>query len=142
MGVDIAFYIQKRENNEWKNVFLYAPNMCPDMCPVGIWRCGGDAFHELQRNWKTCRDNIDELTKETGWTIEDDDAGYWASLAKIKYFAEKNEDRPRDFEEEEDYFDRKAFYKELEREIDAYLTFSGNDFLDMDNIRIIAFVSY
>ena len=139
MGVDIAFYIQKRENNEWKNVLLYTANMCP----VGIWRCGGDAFHELQHNWKTCRDNINELTKETGWTIEDDDAGYWASLAKIKYFAEKSEDRPHDFEEEEeDYFNRKLFYKELEREIDDYLIFSGNDFLDMDNIRIVAFVSY
>ena len=137
MGIDIAFYIQKREDNEWKNILLYTSNMCP----VGIWRRGGDTLNELYHNWKTCRDNIDELTKETGWTIEGDDAGYWASLAKIKYFAEKNEDRPHDFEEE-DYFNRKVFYKELEKEINAYLSFSENDFLDMDNIRIVAFVSY
>lgn len=139
MGADIYFYIQKKnvETGKWENIFLYTASKQP----VGIWRCGWDAFGEIKIYWKSCKDNIDKLAVETGWTLDEDDdlISYCASLAKIRYFAEKNEIHPHDTEE--DYFDRKNFYKRLEIEIDAYLTFTENDFIDMDDIRIVAFIS-
>ena len=139
MGADIGFYIQKKDDDKWENVFLFKA----DNEVAAIWRRGWDVYQEIKDNWMRCYDNIDELTKRAGWIIDenDDDIVYWASLAKIKYFTEKY-DPYYPYDTEEEVFDANKFYKGLVKEIDTYLDLTDNWFVDMDRIRIIALVSY
>ena len=143
MGVDIEFYIQKNVDNEWKNVSLYKKNNDK----VSIFRCGRDLLDDII----TCytfglnvnEDEIKNLAKETGWFDEDDNElplRYAITLSKLKYLANKPDVEAHDTEEE--YIDKQKFYKNLVNEIEVYLKFTDDDYIDEDNIRIIAFVSY
>ena len=140
MGADIGFYIQqKNEGNEWENILLYRAN--GDIAT--IWRRGWDTYQELRDNWLRCTNNdyFKEFTEQVGWEIEDDDAAYWATLAKIKYFAEKY-DPYYPYDTEEEVFDVNKFYKGLVKDVDAYLDLTDNDWIDIDRIRVVALVSY
>ncbi len=143
MGVDIGFYIQKNVNNEWKDVSLYQNNNNK----VEIWRCGSNVMNEIIGSY-TFGLNVDhneivDLAIRTGWLSDDEDEmpPYYAiSLYKLKYLANKPDTNIYDTEEE--HIDKQKFYKELVNEIEIYLRFTNDDYIDEDNIRIIAFVSY
>lgn len=142
MGVDIGFYIQKNVNNEWKDVFLYKS----DNDKVMIWRCGRDLLNDIARSTfgLNVNDNeIKDLAKKTEWIDEDDNElplWYAITLSKLKYLANKpNIDA---YDTDEEYIDKQQFYKNLVDEIEMYLRFTDDDYIDEDNIRIIAFVSY
>ena len=126
MGVEIAFYIQKHnlERNEWENIFLYKN----DKTVADIWRCGGDYYEQVRDNFHMhlTEEDIVPIAKEAGWTRdEDEDEGYEdiphyaATLTKVK-----------------------TYFPDLAAEISYYLTFAEEDYLDSDNIRVVALVSY
>ena len=145
MGVDIGFYIQININNEWLNVFLYGAGNNK----VTIWRCGRHLLNEtINQNTFGLNVNPDEvmdLAIKTEWIDIDDDDNelppyYAITLSKLKYLANKpNIDK---CDTEEEYVDKQQFYKNLVNEIKIYLRFTDNDYIDEDNVRIIAFVSY
>ena len=145
MGVDIGFYIQKNVDNKWKDVSLYKDNSNK----VEIWRRGSCVTDEVIDCYtfglNVNHDEIVDLAISTGWLNNDgnDDEmpPYYAiSLSKLKYLANKPGIDIHDTEEE--YIDKKKFFKELVNEIEVYLSFTDDDYIDEDNIRIIAFISY
>ena len=143
MGIDIGFYIQKNVNNKWKDVSLYKDNSNK----VEIWRCGGDLLNDIITRstfgLNVYNNEIKDLAEKTGWLDEEDNKlplWYAITLSKLKYFANKPDIDIHDTEEE--YIDKQKFYKDLVNEIEVYLRFTDDDYIDEDNIRIIAFVSY
>lgn len=143
MGIDIGFYIQKNVNNKWKDVSLYKDNSNK----VEIWRCGGDLLNDIITHstfgLNVYNNEIKDLAEKTGWLDEEDNKlplWYAITLSKLKYFANKLNIDIHDTEEE--YIDKQKFYKDLVNEIEVYLRFTDDDYIDEDNIRIIAFVSY
>lgn len=146
MGVDIGFYIQYKDREEgWKNAFLYKDDKYENV--VGIWRCSWEAYDYIKYNFylDIAKEDAVKLFKIVGWRDENDEdeeiAPYYAiSLSKLNYLAKK----PYVTSEEdlEDKVNEKAFFNELVTEIQNYLDFADYGHLDMDNIRIIAFVSY
>lgn len=143
MGVDIGFYIQKNVNNEWKDVSLYQNNNNK----VEIWRCGGELLDKIINGYNfglnVDHDEIMDLAIRTGWLSDDDDEMpmyYAISLAKLKYLANKPDTNV--YNTEEEHINRQQFYKNLVNEIEIYLRFTDDDYIDEDNVRVIAFVSY
>ena len=134
MGAEVFFFIQKKENNieGWKDVALYTKDEFVD-----IVYCGYDTYNYIKENWgmHIMSSEIDEIAKEHGWGDIEDTPYYAATLAKIKYYAVKE---PKTELEE----DIQNFYKRLYDEISAYIDFAGDSYIDIDNIRIIALVSY
>lgn len=146
MGVDIGFYIQYKDKEEgWKNVLLYKDDKYENI--VGIWRRGWDTYDYVKYNFylDMTKEDAIKLFNAVGWRDENDEdeeiAPYHAiSLSKLNYLAKK----PYVTSEEnlEDNVYEKAFFNELVTEIQNYLDFANYGHLDMDNIRIVAFVSY
>lgn len=142
MGVDICFYIQKKEKNEWKDVCLFKDNH--ELATIA--RCGYGAYDIVREDWHNniSDEDIEELATATGWRTYDEEIDfpyYCISYAKVKYLREATKILPYDTEEEEKE-NIYRFYKELALEIEMYLRFTDDDWIDEDNIRIIAFVSY
>lgn len=145
MGIDIEFYIQKNVDNKWTNVFLYRDK--DNKNKVGIWRCGRNLLNDIITSHifglNVDENDIKGLAVETGWFDEDDNElppWYAITLSKLKYLANKPDIDAYDTEEE--YIDKLKFYKDLINEIAFYLNFTDDNYIDEDNIRIIAFVSY
>ena len=126
MGVEIAFYLQKHnlERNEWENIFLYKN----DKTVADIWRCGRDYYEQVRENFHMylAEEDIAPIAKEGGWIRDEDEneeyediPHYAATLTKVK-----------------------AYFPDLAAEINYYLTFAEEDYLDSDNIRVVALVSY
>ena len=126
MGVEIAFYLQKHSliEDKWENIFLYKN----DKTVADIWRCGGDYYEQVRDNFHmhlTGKDIV-PIAKEGGWVRDEDEdeeyediPHYAATLTKVK-----------------------ACFPDLAAEISYYLTFAEADYLDSDNIRVVALVSY
>ena len=124
MGVEIAFYLQKHSlaENKWENIFLYKN----DKTVADIWRCGGD-YYEAVRDYfhmYLTEEDIIPIAKEGGWIRDEDEEyedipHYAATLTKVK-----------------------TYFPDLAAEINYYLTFAEEDYLDSDNIRVVALVSY
>lgn len=146
MGVDIGFYIQKNVNNKWEDIFLYKPDDDKVFARVEIWRCGRDLLNDIISHsifgLHINHNDIKDLAEKVEWIDEDDELPpyYAITLSKLKYLANKPDIDTHDTEEE--YIDKQQFYKDLVNEIEVYLRFTDNDYIDEDNIRIIAFVSY
>lgn len=126
MGVEIAFYLQKHSlaEDKWENIFLYTN----DKTVVDIWRCGRD-YYEAVRDYfhmYLAEEDIIPIAKEGGWIRDEDEneeyediPHYAATLTKVK-----------------------AYFPDLATEIGYYLTFAEEDYLDSDNVRVVALVSY
>ena len=142
MGAEFYFYIQKKDvGRKWESIFLF--NKEGEI--ADIYRCGRDLLDTFS-DWglNVSDEDIKELAVETGWYIDDDEdirpTNYCISLAKLKYLTTKNYFSPYDTEEEG--LDTKKFYENLVYDIDTYLHLTDEDYVDIDNIRIICFVSY
>ena len=140
MGVDYCFYIQKRTKDKWASIFLTKT----DGKIADIWRCGRDIM-EYFNDWMlhVSDKDIKDLALDTGWYINGDEIDFpfhCISLAKLKYLTLIEQysiyDTPEEAEE------TRIFYKNLVKDIEAYLSLAGEDYIDIDNIRIICFVSY
>lgn len=147
MGVDIGFYIQKNVNNEWKDIFLYKEETDKVFARIDIWRCGRHLLNDIITyaafGLNVNKNEIKDLAERTEWIDENNNElppWYAITLSKLKYLANKPDINIHDTEEE--YIDKQQFYKNLVDEIEVYLRFTDNDYVDEDNIRIIAFVSY
>lgn len=144
MGVDISFYIQRKNNvGKWENVFLY--NEVDNI--VSIDTVGYDTYDYLKENWNMSVDEeeIKDLAFITEWITEEEREDelslpyYVATYSKIKYLAKAYNNI---YNVDEENKEAQKFWEDLNNEIRAYLTFAGYNFIDSDNIRVIAFVSY
>lgn len=131
MGVEINFYIQKNTNNKWENIFLYKE----DNSLVDIWFCGRELLDNVVTldnfGMSITRQEVEDLAKATGWITEEGDElppYYVISLSKLMYLATK--------------FNKIKFFKNLANEVNCYLRFADEDCINIDNIRIIALISY
>lgn len=139
MGVDIVYYIQKKENDQWKDIELFTK----DNKRVEITRCGWDTLDVIKENWGIAgvtEKDVRELAEATGWMndITDMPTYYWATLTKLELFCHFKKFNEYDTEEETE--DIREFYKELIKEIEQYITFADEYYFNTDNIRIIAFI--
>ena len=145
MGVDIAFYIQKQkwENHQikWEPIYLFTSNSKV----AEIWRCGWDVLDLIKEHFKLNVELADVRTvaKDTGWYVEDSEDNdfpqYHAiSLSKLNFLA--NDDYIHVYETKDEHKENQRFFQNLKKDIDAYLSIADEDYIDMDNIRIICFV--
>ena len=143
MGVDIMFYIQKKENGNWKEIELFNnKNKKAD-----IWRCGGNAWDIIKNDWSISLITEEEaytLGEANGWQFEkegnfNDTPYYAATLSKLLYLSLRPVNN--DYLDEED-IDIKAWYKDLVEDIEKYIEFADEYIINTDMYRIVAFVSY
>ena len=139
MGVDICFYLQKNTDGEWRNISLYNA----DNKFVDIWRCGGEAWDYVKENWRQyvpCED-VQEVAEAHGWEYDYETLPFYcATLTKLAYLSVINEYSEYNTPDEDEATHK--FFEELLKEIKQYIDFAGDYFIDSDNIRIIALVSY
>lgn len=140
MGVDIGFYIQKKENDQWKDIELFTK----DNKRVEIFRCGWDTLDIIKENWGVAgvaEKDIKELAEATGWIddITNIPPYYWVTLSKLELFCYLKKFNEYDTEDEAE--DIREFYKDLIKEIKQYISFADEDYFNTDNIRIVAFIS-
>lgn len=141
MGMDIGIYIQRRTQDGWKNVSLYQS----DNKKVVIWYRGydiADYFRDCGSMHVDVKD-LRELALQEDWIERASDIlPCWHAItySKIKYLANlqglyNKEDTI------EESVDQANFWRNLKDKISMYLEFTDCEYIDSDNIRIIAFES-
>lgn len=142
MGMDIGIYIQRRTNNGWEDISLYQTGNKR----VVIWYRGYDIaeyFRECGSMHIDIKD-LRELALKENWIEEkNDDLPTWhvMTYTKIKYLANLQEVYDTENEILQDAHEAE-FWRNLKDEIYMYLNFADYDFINSDDIRIIAFESY
>lgn len=138
MSVDVYFYIEKKTDNEWKDISLY--NSDKDF--VDIHRCGGEVWDYLKDHWH-CHvdlDHVEKFASEHDWVFDIDVPYYCATLTKIKYLTVIHKYGVLNTSAEDRDIHR--FFNDLYQEIRDYIDFAGDEFIDSDNIRVVALISY
>jgi len=141
MGMDIMFYIQKKEGNEWKDIKLFTK----DTERVEIWRCGWDTWDTIKNTWNhtgMTEEEIVRLALEADLgafeLFKDVPQNCWISLTKLELFQYLNKFDETETPEEAE--ETRRFYKTLYDEIQYYINFAENGFYGYgDNVRIVAF---
>ena len=149
MGVEIHFFLQKRVINEvtdkpeWEDIFLYTMNKYGETEVANIWH-GSDMtiISKKYFNMTVSLTEAKELAEKVNWWFEEPDEQDYNSLVYkaisftgLLYLKQKIENTP--FPSEN--LDR---INELVTEVYNYLTLTGNDYIDEDDIRIIGLISY
>ena len=149
MGVEIHFFLQKRVINEatdkpeWEDILLYKMNKYGETEVANIWR--GSDITEISRKYfhmTVSLTEIKELAEKVDWWLEKPDEQdynslvyYAISFTGLLYLKQKIEIAP--FPSE-----NLGRINGLITEVYNYLTLTGNDYIDEDDIRIIGLVSY
>lgn len=149
MSAEVYFYIQKRKNDDtgWENICLYTKDEYVD-----VMRCSevADFVREYWNKNGINKKDVTWIAGEHNWIEgwfdmegnEDEDLPpyYWVSLTQLKLF--KHYDKFNQYDTDYEVQENKALCFSLEKEIKQYIAFAGDEFIDNDNIRIIAFISY
>ena len=145
MGMDIGIYIQRRTSDGWQDVSLYQEDN-ENNKKVVIWYCGYDIAEYFREHGSMYVDikDIRELAFKENWIEEkDEDLPCWHAMtySKIKYLAnfQVNYNKEDTIEES---IDKTEFWESLKNRVHMYLNFADYDYINSDDIRIIAFESY
>lgn len=138
MGVEIHFFLQKRVINEatdrpeWEDILLYKINKYGETEVANIWH--GSDMAEIGReyfNMTVSLTEIKELAEKVDWWLEEPDEQDYNSLI---YYAISFTRLL--------YLNKNIKMNGLVTEVYNYLTLTGNDYVNEDDIRIIGLVSY
>lgn len=143
MGMDIGVYIQRRTGDgKWKDVSLYNS----DNKKVVIWFRGYDTADYLKEcgNMYVDLKDLKELAFQEDWIENENDVlPCWHAMtySKIKYLAS-----PQGNYNVEDTIDesinKARFWESLKDRVYMYLEFEDCEYVNTDDIRIIAFESF
>ena len=142
MGADIFMYVQKKDAKGWKDITLYKN----DDKEVEIWRRGWEVVDYLKEFFLmgVTEEEKVQFAINRGWYDDeyDEDAPLYAiSYAKVKYLA-LFDFKQIDRNTKEEANDLHRFWFNLQTDVRAFLSFADEDWVDEDNIRILAFCSY
>lgn len=145
MGMDIGIYIQRRTSDGWKDISLYQKDN-EEIKKVVIWYCGYDIaeyFREHSNMYVDIKD-LRELAFNENWIEEKDEVlpcWHVMTYSKIKYLANLQGNYNKEDTIEES-MDKADFWGNLKDRVYRYLDFADYDYINSDDIRIIAFESY